>query len=349
MTCLIHTPELDDISLRFLQTGSCELEKHTQHVPENNIYNPLIDGCNSCGSSCDYVVENNLDGSVCCTNCGMTLRYFIRVDGVNNYKDDQGIGTDRNHHHLSKDSSNPFDTGAIPVYPKGYKQEFICKDGTKRLYDMSRLNVRYISHKQKDFWKVSCMFKKACVTLGNSAPLSNAKEIWTVIAKSDKVCRGANRRGLIGNSLLFACYRTKIGITQDTVADALFIPSTEITKGRKIFKEIMITENREDILSSDTHEESQFNRLASSIGVPRTHWILVKHSQEMYEKYKHELSTLAPASGIAGVLYHNIIKAGLKVTKSQIKETCDICTPTLNKALKIISKVIERDEKKTPQ
>ena len=94
------------------------------------------------------------------------------------------------------------------------------------------------------------MFKKACVTLGNSAPLSNAKEIWTVIAKSDKVCRGANRRGLIGNSLLFACYRTKIGITQDTVADALFIPSTEITKGRKIFKEIMITENREDIGNS---------------------------------------------------------------------------------------------------
>lgn len=341
MTCLLT--HLDDISIRFLTTGSCDTTDDASK--QNDIYDPFTQGCCKCGCTCEHIQENNFDGSVVCTNCGYILRDFIRVDGVCNYQNDQGVFSDKTHYHLSRDVSNPFDCGALPVYPKGYKQEFIGKDGNKRTYDMSRLNVRYISHKQKDFWKVSCQLKKACGVLRNDAALPHAKNIWTIIAKSDKVCRGANRRGLIGNSLMFAFYYTGNGITQDAVADALYIPSTEITKGRKIFKEIMIAEKREDVLNMAKHEESQFSKLASNIGVPKTHWILVKRSQDMYEQYKHELSTLAPASGIAGVLYYNIVKAGLKVTKGQIKDTCDICTPTLNKALKIINKVVERDTK----
>ena len=212
---------------------------------------------------------------------------------------------------------------------------------------MSRLNVRYIPHKQKDFWMVSEMLKHACVLLGNSRTLETAKKIWTVIAKSDTVCRGANRRGLIGNCLMFASHHCKVCHTQDEIATALRINTTEITKGRKIFREIMLQEGREDIINIETQEKTMFYKLGTRIGVPKSHWSLVYNSEQMYEKYKHELSTLAPSSGIAGVLYHNIVKAGLKVTKGQIKEICEVCTPTLNKALKIIDAVIKRDNKKS--
>tara|TARA_B100001094_G_scaffold56641_1_gene52131 strand:- start:2005 stop:3051 length:1047 start_codon:yes stop_codon:yes gene_type:complete len=342
--CVLHTTELDPLSLQFLRTGKCDPGYNTgASAQDQDLYDPFIDGCHACHASQAYVIEDISAGQVVCTNCGLALRQSILQDGIVNYANDQGVFTDKSTHHVSRDESNPFDQGHLAMYPKGYMQEFIGRDGKKRTYDMSRLNVRYISHKQKDFWQVGNQLKDACDKLGSRAALEYAKKHWGIISKSDKVCRGANRRGLIGNCLLFACHRIRSGRSQDEIGEALSIPSTEITKGRKIFIEIMVSTGNESIINTSTHEETQFSKLAGRIGVPKTHWILVRRSEEMYDNYKHELSTLAPQSGIAGVLYYNIVKSGLKVTKGQIKDTCQVCTPTLNKSLKIIEKVIARD------
>tara|TARA_X000001036_G_scaffold438752_1_gene487481 strand:- start:2888 stop:3775 length:888 start_codon:yes stop_codon:yes gene_type:complete len=286
--------------------------------------------------------EQTRDGDLVCTGCGLTLISSIRVEkDWNDYQDDQGIFSNNARCHVSSDPSNPFDNGALPMYPKGYTQEYIGKDGKKRKFDMSRLNVRYIPHKQKDFWQVSCKLKEACVKLNATGIIcENAKNIWSIIAKSDKVCRGANRRGIIGNCILYACYKCKSYRKQDEIADALIIPSSEITKGRKIFKEILLSQGKTDILNLTSCEESKFTSLARNLGVPKTHWIVVKKSEDMYKNLEDELSILAPSSGIAGVLFYNLREYKLKVTKSQIKETCEVCTPTLNKALKIIEKAI---------
>ena len=344
----IHT-DLDEYSLRFLQTGTCDIQHNTTDkcYRDTPPYDPFTDGCTNCNADSEYIREDTSQGFVICTHCGIALRTQILVSGTMNYTDDQGKLNDKTHYRSVGDPTNPFDDGALPKYPKGFKQEFIGKDGIKRLYDMSRLNVRYISHKQKDFWIVSEMLKHACVLLGNSGTLEKAKYIWSIIAKSDTVCRGANRRGLIGNCLMFASHHCKVCHTQDEVATALRINTTEITKGRKIFREIMLKEGREDIINIETQEKTMFHKLSSRIGVPKSHWSLVSKSEKMYDNYKHELSTLAPSSGIAGVLYYNIVKAGLKVTKGQIKDVCEVCTPTLNKALKIIEAVIKRDNKKS--
>jgi len=337
--------ELDEISLRFLNTGRVDIDNTDEEEEE---YDPYTHGCRSCGASCDCIMEDMSQGQVICTQCGIAVINRILIEKEwNDYQDDQGVFTQKSRCTTWKDPTNPFDKGEMPMFPKGFKQDFIGKDGKKRSYDMSRLNVRHIPHKQKDFWHVSNYLKESCIRLGCIAALNTAKSIWAIIAKSDVVCRGANRRGLIGNSLLFACHKIQTARTQDAVAGALYIPSSEITKGRKIFKDIMVQEGRDDIINLKTHEKSQFTVLANSIGVPRTHWGLVSRSETMYETMKHDLSILAPSSGIAGVLYYNIVQAKLKVTKAQIKTVCDVCTPTLNKALKIIERVMERNKNNT--
>ncbi len=333
---------LDSLSIQYLTTGFVGTTKHQE---ERN-YDPYQDGCNHCGAPSYCIEEQFSDGDVVCTECGIALICNIHVEkDWNDYKDDQGVFSNNARCHQSYDSSNPFDTGALPKYPKGYKQEYTDKQGNKRVYDMSKLNVRYISHKQKDFWQVSCKLKEACERMGAQGALTNAKQIWTIVAKSDKVCRGANRRGIIGNCLLSGCYQSQTYRKQDEIAEALSMPSSEITKGRKIYKEILLAQGRADILNLKPGEKSKFASLASNLGLPRTHWNLVYKSEEMYKKLQDELSILAPSSGIAGVLFYNITKAGFKITKSDIKRVCEVCTPTLNKALKIIEKVVQINNK----
>lgn len=330
---------LDPLSLQFLTNGTIEVPHDTI---ENDSYDPYKHGCRNCNASPLMLEEQSRDGDLVCTQCGLALISNIRVEkDWNEYQDDQGISTNNARCHASADPSNPFDNGALPMYPKGWMQEYIGKDGKKKKFDMSRLNVRYISHKQKDFWQVSCKIKEACNQLGApSIIIENAKSIWAIIAKSDKVCRGANRRGIIGNCLLYACYQCKSYRKQDEIADALMIPSSEITKGRKIFREILLSQGKDDILTLSSGEESKFTVLARKVGVPKTHWIIVKKSEDMYKDLEDELSILAPSSGIAGILFYNLKEHKLKINKSQIKEVCEVCTPTLNKALKIIEKAI---------
>lgn len=338
---------LDPLSLQFLNRGCVfPTENDNPHdLIENNSYDsydPYKDGCRNCNASPLLLEEQSRDGDLVCTQCGLTLISSIRVEkDWNDYQDDQGIFSNNARCHNSSDPSNPFDNGALPMYPKGWMQEYIGKDGKKRKFDMSRLNVRYISHKQKDFWQVSCKLKEACVKLGAVGTiLESAKAIWSIIAKSDKVCRGANRRGIIGNCMLYACYQCKSYRKQDEIAEALMMPSSEITKGRKIFKEILLLQGKPEILNLSPCEQSKFTPLARKLGVPKTHWILVKKSEDMYKTLEDELSILAPASGIAGILFYNIKQHKLKINKSQIKDACEVCTPTLNKALKIIEKAI---------
>ena len=339
MAAMVDT-SLDPLSIQYLTNGFVGTTK------EEAIYDPYEDGCNHCGASKHCIQEQFSDGDVVCTQCGIALICGIRVEkDWNDYKDDQGIFSNNARCHQSGDPTNPFDTGALPYYPKGYKQEYIAKDGRKRFYDMSKLNVRFISHKQKDFWQVSCKLKEACERIGSQAALSNAKAIWTIVAKSDKVCRGANRRGIIANCLLSACYQSKTYRKQDEIAEALMMPSSEITKGRKIYKEILLAQGRSDILNLETGEKSKFGSLASGLGLPRSHWFLVYKSEQMYNNFQDELSVLAPSSGIAGILFYNITKAGFKISKSDIKRVCQVCTPTLNKALKIIEKVVQNNNK----
>tara|TARA_X000001036_G_scaffold438074_1_gene484967 strand:+ start:197 stop:1219 length:1023 start_codon:yes stop_codon:yes gene_type:complete len=337
---------LDPLSQQYLLRGGNTMiqpdftnDDQEQHKDDNI--------CSCCGEDLTFCAIETRDGDEICTNCGIVIQSSIRIEkDWSDYKDDQGVSTNNARCHNNADLSNPFDKGALPIYPKGYKQEYIGKDGKKRSYDMSRLNVRFIPHKQKDFWKVSNLLKEACIKLGATFALESAKSIWAIVAKSDTVCRGSNRRGIIGNCLLSACCQNKVFRKQDDIADALRYKSSELTKGRKIFKEILMAEGRTDILNLSSCEETVFTKLANDIGVPRTHWKLVSESEEMYKKYADELSVLAPSSGIAGVLYYKLVQNKFKVTKTQIKDICNVCTPTLNKALKIIEKVVARDAAK---
>jgi len=253
------------------------------------------------------------------------------------YKDDYGVTNDTSHHYPMGDSSNPFDTGATPMFPKGYMQSFVGKEGNLINYDMSRLNVRYIPHKQKAFYHVSQTLKTGCERLSTTFCLNTAKKIWATIARTGVVKRGSNRKGLIGNCLLYATHMHKYPRSQDDVAEALYIKSSDITKAYKYFRQLLSGTENEHVLGCLTSHQSRFTKFIRLLNIDFQYGL---KCEAIFLKYQDQLDIVAPNSAIAGIIYWIVLKHNVKnVTKQDIKKHIGVCIPTLNKVVAVIDKL----------
>lgn len=297
--------------------------------------------CKECKSS--EIFADRSSGDYVCCDCGLVQGHILDENTGTNYTDDFGVSNNTSHHHCSIDSTNPYDDGSIPLYPKGYIQEFTGKDGNRIKFDMSRMNVRYIPHKQKAFYHVSELLKGACERLSTTFCLENAKALWAVIAKSGIVKRGANRKGLIGNCLLYATHWRNYPRSQDEVASALFIKSTDITKGFKYFRELMLPSELAHVLDTMNTHQSRFSKFIRLLGIPYQYNIICERT---YEKYSDYLTVVAPNSAIAGIIYWVVKNNKIKnVTKQDIKIHVGVCIPTLNKVMSMLDKLTVAETK----
>ena len=73
----IHN-DLDEYSLRFLQTGSCE--QNDYYYNNTDAYDPFLDGCKQCNAEPEFIQEDTSQGFVICTKCGIALRTQILIN-----------------------------------------------------------------------------------------------------------------------------------------------------------------------------------------------------------------------------------------------------------------------------
>ena len=204
-------------------------------------------------------------------------------------------------------------------------------------YDMTKLNVRYIPHKQKAFYQTTTLFKQACIHLGEKY-LSEALDIWYCITLQDIVTRAAVRMGLIANCMKYSCALNGFPRDNIEIARAFNIDPKIVTKGHKHFKDIITGTAKEYILNHELEEDSKFGRHCNNLGLP---FKVEKRCKELYNKHDDELSSIAPKSRVAGIIaWVVVMELKLKTpSKGDICKAVDVCGPTLQRVTKILKAV----------
>ena len=113
-----------------------------------------------------------------------------------------------------------------------------------------------------------------------------------------------------------------------------------ITNGDKIFIELFKDHpTLKPILYSLSKTASLYHRYCSIVGLE---WSIANKCIKINEQCEVYLEGMAPKSIVAGVICY-VVKEQLKLkkpTKSEISKKIGICTPTINKAIDIIKKVL---------
>ncbi len=328
-------------------------ELFNQMKISDNLYNkkeivePIKITCD-CGLDEDYADHHNETYTTCGT-CGFIfLENNISKEAEwNCYRDSTGsVNTSNVRCHVTRDVNNPYDKGLPQMYPSGWKQRYTDDKGNKRVIRMDKRNLWYIPYKQKAFWEVSQIFDKAIERLATplEPKLSVSKKLWHYIMESGVVSRGANRRGLIANCLVYACKIEKNPRKVQDIANAFQINATEITRGHKIFKEIMTDSEYEYILyeNNDSNHMEFFIKHIDKLGLK---FKVAKRCGDILKQYGDIMNNVAPQSKIAGIICW-VVHIELKLkkpNKSSICKEVSVCSPTLKKVVEILNSLIKKE------
>ena len=308
---------------------------------------PIKTTCD-CGLDEDCAAHHS-EVYIICETCGFVfLENNISKEAEwNCYRDSTGsVNTSNVRCHVSRDVTNPYDEGLPQAFPTGWKQSYTDDKGNKRVIHMDKRNLWYIPYKQKAFWEVSQIFDRAIERLGTTLEpkLSVSKKLWHHIMESGVVSRGANRRGLIANCLVYACKIENNPRKVQDIAEAFQINPTEITRGHKIFKEIMTDSEYEYILydNNDSNPRHFFNKHIDRLGLK---FKVARRCGDILTKYGDIMNNVAPQSKIAGIISWVVhIEMKLKKpNKSSICKEVGVCSPTLKKVVEILNSLIKKE------
>jgi len=312
-----------------------------------------------CGLGSEIGVQTeNIQGSVempsiVCEKCGFVFneKNMSNEPEWNNYSSESGgrVVNKSRCQDLYRDKTNPYDDGSGPRYTKGMTSVFAAtdkktglpilnEDGKPKMitYDLTRLNIRFISHKQKAFHEVSVMLDGIGERIGTSKQVINtAKKIWHQIMESSVVTRAGIRRGIIANCLIYACKICDCPREHSEIAKAMRVPEQEITKGSRKFKEILVGTDYEWVLRQSRGDDSKFQRLCSDLGLP---WSCGKRCRDLYIKHDDKLSSINSKSRVAGIIAWVVIcELNLNEPKrAAICKVVNVCAPTLKRVFDII-------------
>ena len=305
------------------------------------------ESCNSCGASFAYFVKK--DGYVTCTECGTVQKSIISEEAEwNNYRSsDGGAGVNKSRTANSYNDINPFIDSMSTFMPKGLKSTYITKEGKKIEFDISRLHIQSsYNHRQKSFDLVKNEIENVMTKNYHKNIIETTEMFWAEIMKASKVTRGRKRRGLIACCLYYSCLYHNCTKSPLTMCQEFGMTDTkEFIKGDKEFKEVFENHPKWGQLLTKTSDSQSFlNVFCTNLDVG---FNIRKQSTAMCEKYRKKLTNVMPKSAAAGILLYICQSNGISITKSKMRDSTDVCIPTLTKIFNIISKAENRENRKT--
>lgn len=292
--------------------------------------------CINCDAKETDFLSTTSSGDVVCSICG-TVQHRIISDSAewNNYN--EGGPTQTARCSSAWGAISQFENTSSIAVPKGLFSDVKMPDGTTRRIDLSRYNnqLQY-TYKQKSYYDVACKIDRASENLGVPKAISDtAKRYWSEIMQVGKLTRAAVRRGVIANCLSYACIYHKVPREAHEVADAFEINTKEITKGDKVFREIFEGTKWASVLYETVGPEHLFTRCRMDLNLD---FSVERRCKEILQECKLVLSSVAPKSAVGGILAW-VIKNELNQrvpTKADIAKAVQICSPSLNKSLKLV-------------
>ena len=167
----------------------------------------------------------------------------------------------------------------------------------------------------------------------------DAKVMWRKFT-GDKLTRGAIRKGIKANCVMYACKLNKVSRTTKEIADAFDIPTKDISRTSQIFKDVVVGTKRDDSAGPKiTTPHDVLHRLLNEFDIPeKRSWRMkcLRMADDLQSCV--QLMGKTPTS-VASVIILKVLKEF--VTKGIVCQKCNISLPTLNKIEVLVNKYLE--------
>lgn len=167
------------------------------------------------------------------------------------------------------------------------------------------------------------------------AVVRDAKIMWRKFT-GDKLTRGAVRKGIKANCLLYACKLNKVSRTTKEIAEAFGIPTKDISRTSEIFKDTILPKKSEPKI---TTPHDVLHRLLNEFDVTDKRAWRMKCL-----RMADDLQGCVPLMGktptsVATVIILKVFRE--QFTRAEVCEKCNVSVPTLNKIEAIVNKYLE--------
>ncbi len=285
------------------------------------------------------------DSQYVCTECGLVSSGDIFMSDWE--RDFYGTSID--------DLSNPY-TKISTFVQKGSKS-LVTVNGSIKNSDIYKFHIQNsYSSKQRSFDNVESVFEN--ISGYSDSIKKTAKELWSFIAKSNKIIRGLNRKGLFACCLYYSCIHYGCPRSPTEICNVFNIEQKVFNKSDKLFVELF-QDNQEwsFILFKNSTVEDYLLRISSDLErdniIPEgTHYFFYKKCILYQKSIRTSLFDNTDPKHVAIAIIYTVSKNEkgknekcknekgkdqIRLKKKYIVENMDMCYPTLNKIIKLLT------------
>jgi len=168
-----------------------------------------------------------------------------------------------------------------------------------------------------------------------------AKSLYKIISET-KISRGNNRKGIIAACVYFACKTCGASRSQKEIAQMFLIRIPVITKGCKLFQEIIhMSVHKKRVIDAVSVKSTDFiDRFCNKLNIEEHHIEKIKKIEININRY-NIISEVRPDSISAGCILLYCKLNNIDVDKKDISKVCKISEVTINKCFKKMEKNID--------
>jgi len=298
----------------------------------DNITDIKINDKSCCSNSSNFI---EINGVLECNKC------FKIISNIQSTPEWRYYGSDDNR------SSDPTRCG-MPVnilLPKSSVGSIILNQKTK---EKNMNNIRKyqewssMTYKERSLYKVFNIISE--ITKINELPKVieiEAKSLYKIISET-KISRGNNRKGIIAACVYFACKTCAASRSQKEIAQMFSIRIPIITKGCKLFQEIIqMSAHKNRITDAISIKSTDFiDRFCNKLNLKENDIKSIKKIEININRY-NIISEVRPDSISAGCILLYCKLNDINITKKDISEICRISEVTINKCYKKMEKNLD--------
>ena len=169
---------------------------------------------------------------------------------------------------------------------------------------------------------------------------TEAKSLYKIISDT-KISRGNNRKGIIASCIYFACKTCNVPRSQKEIAHIFELKIPIMTKGCKLFQEIIhMSKNKDRVINANSISSDNFiERFCNRLNIDENKVNFIK-SIENKVKNTSLISEVRPDSIAAGSILLYCKLNNLNIGKKEISDISCISEVTINKCCKKIQEII---------
>jgi len=293
-------------------------------------------------SSCDSALIIMDDGFPTCTNKGCGIIYKNTLDYSPEWR---FYGSE------DKNASDPTRCGN-PINPLLMESSFGCKIlcNTKASYEMKRIRkwTEWVAmpHREKSLYEE---FQFITIMAQNSGIprifIDDAMAIYKDLSEQ-KMFRGLNRDGMKAASIYISCRLNGCPRTAHEIAEIFLLDKTSATNGCSMSVNIMSNIDRNTSNSTPielcSNKPSLFiERYCSRLNINQELTRLSKFIANKIEQVGI-INDNTPHSIAAGIIYFISFTCNLSISKTDIKQICNVSEVTINKCFKKMDLIKEK-------